>query len=200
MSKEKENKNNESKLDDKVELESEQEKNKLPESKKLDEEKSKSVDVKKNIFGKKEKKKSEAELLRIANDELTNLVKRTQAEFINFKNRTEREAKDIINYSCSGTIRKLLPVIDTFEIALKNAPETDFKKGMEMVYTQLLDVLKSEGVTPIICVGKKFDHNFHEVMLKEKSDKDDDIILEEFQKGYMLKDRVLRHSKVKISG
>lgn len=131
--------------------------------------------------------------------ELTDMLKRTQAEFINFKNRTEKETRQICEYASFDMIKKVLPVLDTFELALKNAPESDFKKGIELVYAQLLDAFKSEGLRPIEALGKKFDPYFHEVMLKEKSGKAEDIIIEEFQRGYMLKDKVLRYSKVKVS-
>lgn len=145
-----------------------------------------------------EKNKQDEKDIKIA--ELTDLVKRTQAEFINYKNRTEKENKQMFEYSSFDFVKKMLPVLDSFELALKNAPESGFKKGVEMVYAQLLDVLKQEGVRSIDCVGKKFDPYYHEVMLKEKSDKAEDTVLEEFQKGFMMKERVLRYSKVKVSG
>jgi molecular chaperone GrpE len=132
--------------------------------------------------------------------ELTDMVKRTQAEFINFKNRTEKETKQMLEYSTFDAMKKMLPVIDSFEQALKNEAGSEFKKGVEMVYAQLMDVMKAEGVKPIDCIGKKFSPHYHEVMMKEKSDKAEDVVLEEFQKGYMMKERVLRYSKVKVSG
>lgn len=132
--------------------------------------------------------------------ELTDTVKRVQAEFINYKNRTEKEAKQLIEYGNFSLMTKLLPVMDTFEIALKNSSDPEkFKKGMEMIYAQLNDVLVSEGVKPIDSIGKKLDPYLHEVLLKSDSDKEEDMILEELQKGYMLKDKVLRHTKVRIS-
>ncbi|MCM2325186.1 MAG: nucleotide exchange factor GrpE [Candidatus Woesearchaeota archaeon] len=132
--------------------------------------------------------------------ELTDMVKRTQAEFINFKNRTEKETKQMLEYSTFDVMKKMLPIIDSFEQALKNEAGSEFKKGVEMVYAQLMDVMKAEGVKPIDCIGKKFNPYYHEVMIKEKSDKAEDVVLEEFQKGYMMKERVLRYSKVKVSG
>jgi molecular chaperone GrpE len=133
-------------------------------------------------------------------NELTDMIKRVQAEFINYKNRTERENKQCIEYGSASLVQKLLPVLDSFEIALKNANEHEsFRKGIEMIYAQLLDILKQEGLAPIITEGKKFDPYHHEVMMKQKSDKNEDTIIEEFQKGYMFKDKVIRHSKVKVS-
>jgi len=151
----------------------------------------------------KEKEDCEQKIIELEekNGEITDLLKRTQAEFINFKDRTEREAKNIIEYGNSDFIKKILPVVDTFEIALKNTTDKDkFREGMEMVLAQLFDVLKQNGVEPIECVGKKFDPYLHDVMLKEKSDAEEDMIIQELQKGYMFKGKVLRHSKVKISG
>ena len=83
---------------------------------------------------------------------------------------------------------------------MKNTEDNEkFIKGMEMVYAQLISTLHEEGLKPIDALKKKFDPYLHEVMLREKSDKEEDIILEELQKGYMLNDKVLRHSKVKVS-
>ncbi len=132
--------------------------------------------------------------------ELTEMLKRTQAEFINYKNRVEKETQDMCKYSNADIIKKLLPVLDSFELALKNTKDQKkFKEGVEMVYSQLLDTLKQEGLEPINAKGQKFDPYMHEVMLKEKSDKPSDTVIEELQKGYMLKDKIIRHSKVKIS-
>ncbi|MEK6916495.1 MAG: nucleotide exchange factor GrpE [Nanoarchaeota archaeon] len=133
-------------------------------------------------------------------EELTGMLKRIQAEFINFKNRTERENKEMYEYSSADLIKKLLPVLDSFELAFKNTKDHEmFKKGLEMVYAQLLDVLSHEGLRKIDVEGKKFDPYKHEVLMKGKSQKDPDMVIEEFQRGYMLKDKVVRHSKVKVS-
>jgi molecular chaperone GrpE len=132
--------------------------------------------------------------------ELTETLQRTQAEFENYKKRVEKENVEFVKYAKAEIIQKILPTIDTFEIALKSTNDKEkFVKGIEMVYAQLRSLLKAEGLKPIDALDKKFDPYLHEVMLKEKSDKDDEIILEELQKGYMLNDKVLRHSKVKIS-
>src|SRR3989338_11301214 len=144
----------------------------------------------------KEKKSTDKE--KIA--ELTETLQRLQAEFENYKKRVDKEKEEFVKYAKADLIQSLLPIIDTFEIALRNTKDNEkFVKGMEMVYAQFVSTLQSEGLKPIECVGKKFDPYLHEVMLKEKSDKDDGVVLEELQKGYMLNDKVLRHSKVKIS-
>jgi len=133
-------------------------------------------------------------------EELTDTLKRLQAEFENYKKRIDRENAEFVKYAKAELVYKLLPLLDTFEIALKNTSDKEkFVKGIEIVYAQLFSTLESEGLKPIEALGKKFDPYLHEVMLKEKSDKEDGMVLEELQKGYMLNGRVLRHSKVKIS-
>ena len=132
--------------------------------------------------------------------ELTDILQRTQAEFENYKKRVDKEKQEFVKYSKAELIQKLLPIIDTFEIALKNNKDNEkFVKGMDMVYAQLISLLHSEGLKPIESLGKKLDPYLHEAMLKEKSEKDEGTVLEELQKGYMLNDKVLRHSKVKVS-
>lgn len=155
----------------------------------------KSKDEKK-VEIKKEKKLTDKEIIA----DLTDSLQRTQAEFENYKKMIDKEKAEFVKYAKAELVHKLLPTIDTFEIALRNTKDNEkFVRGMEMVYAQLISTLQSEGLRPIEALGKKFDPYLHEVMLKEKSDKDEGIILEELQKGYMLNDKVLRHSKVKVS-
>ncbi|MDP6600415.1 MAG: nucleotide exchange factor GrpE [Candidatus Woesearchaeota archaeon] len=154
--------------------------------------------MKKEEKKKPETKKKPTEKEVIA--ELTETLQRTQAEFENYKKRVDKEKAEFVKYAKAELIRRLLSTIDTFEIALKSTKDNEkFVKGMEMVYVQLISLLHSEGLKPIESLGKKFDPYLHEVMLKEKSDNDDGVVLEELQKGYMLSDKVLRHSKVKVS-
>jgi len=134
-------------------------------------------------------------------EELTDALKRLQAEFENFKKWTAKEGSERMRFANAQLIAKFLPALDTFDASLKNAPQDDpMARGLQLVHAQLLAILKQEGLSPIECMGKPFDPHYHEVMLKEPSDKGDGTVLEEFQKGYLLHDRVLRHSKVKISG
>lgn len=143
-------------------------------------------------------KKEETEKEIIA--ELTGILQRLQAEFENYKKRIDKENAEFVKYSKAELVYKLLPLLDTFEIALKNTSDKEkFVKGIEIVYAQLFSTLESEGLKPIGALGKMFNPYLHEVMLKEKSDKEDGVVLEELQKGYMLNGKVLRHSKVKIS-
>ena len=131
-------------------------------------------------------------------EELTDLVKRIQAEFENFKKREENERKHFIEFSNAELIRNLLPVIDSIDSAKKNGKAD--AKGIELIEKQLIDVLEKYGLRKIESIGKKFDPEFHECLIKENdSEKEDEIILEELQKGFMLKNKVLRHSKVKIN-
>ena len=145
---------------------------------------------------KKTKKKTEKEVIA----ELTESLQRLQAEFENYKKQIEKQSQEFVKYAKGDLINKILPTLDTFEIALKSTQDQEkFVKGMEMIYAQLFTTLENEGLRPIDSLGKKFDANLHEVMLKQKSDKEENTILEELQKGFMLNDKVLRHTKVKVS-
>ena len=138
-------------------------------------------------------------------DDLTDTLKRVQAEFENYKKRSEKENLQLIKNANAGLIKELLPVLDSFELAIKNSNNTDnpdvikFKKGLELIYAQLYSILEDNGLRIIETQNKKFDPYKHEVLMVKECEKDDDIILQEFQKGYMLNDIVLRHSKVMIS-
>ncbi|MFH1663755.1 MAG: nucleotide exchange factor GrpE [archaeon] len=132
-------------------------------------------------------------------EELTDLVKRVQAEFENFRKREEKDRKHFIELSNAGLIAELLPVLDSIHAAKKNGKE-EVKKGVELIEKQLNSVLGKYGLKEIECIGKKFNPEFHECLMKENnSEKEDNIVSEEFQKGFLLKDRALRHSKVKIN-
>lgn len=132
--------------------------------------------------------------------ELTETLQRLQAEFENYKKRVDKEKQEFIRYAEEKLVVKLLSILDSFELALKNTTDKEkFIKGVEMVFAQLYSVLESEGLKPIEALGKKFDPYNHEVLMKAFSDKEEDKVIEEFQRGYTFNDRVIRHSKVKIS-
>ena len=134
-------------------------------------------------------------------EELTDTLKRLQAEFENYKKRIEKEKSEFAKYSSAMTIERLLPVLDSFEMAIKHTNEKEkFVQGIKMIYAQFVSTLEGLGLRPIKTDGEQFDPYKHEVLLKEESEKPDGAILEELQKGYMFHDRVLRFSKVKISG
>lgn len=156
---------------------------------------------KKGFFGKKKEKKDKKDE-QIA--ELTDKLKRQLAEFENFRNRTDKEKSQMYAVGAKDVIEKILPVIDNFERGLKSIPEDQkggpVASGMEMIYKQLITVLTDLGVTPIEAVGQEFDPNLHNaVMHAEDEGLGENIIAEEFQKGYKYKDTVLRHSMVKVA-
>jgi len=133
--------------------------------------------------------------------DLTDTLKRLQAEFENYQKRTEKECCEFRKYANAKLVTKLLPVLDSFELALKNsATGEELKKGLELIHSQFFQILKDEGLRGIDALNKKFDPYNHEVLLtEERTDKDDEFVLEELQKGYALNNNVLRHSKVKIA-
>ena len=132
--------------------------------------------------------------------ELTGSLQRLQAEFENYKKGVEKEKKDFIRYASQNLIIKLLPIIDSFESALKNHKDKNkFIEGMKLVFSQFYSTLEKEGLKQINPLNEKFDPYKHEVMMHEKYDKPDNTITEVLQKGYILSDKVIRHAKVKIA-
>lgn len=134
-------------------------------------------------------------------EETYNRLIRLQADFDNYRKRVFRE-KELISFNTKiHLFDELLPVIDNFERALASFKNDDeYKKGVEMIYRQLLKMLDNQGVKSIPTVGETFDHNLHEaVMQVEDSDQESGTILEELQKGYMLEDRVIRPAMVKVA-
>ena len=134
-------------------------------------------------------------------EELQDRLKRQMAEFDNFRKRTEKEKSSMYIIGAKDIVEKMLPVVDNFERGLAQAPEGDsFADGMKMIYKQLITTLDELGVKPIEAVGKEFDPNFHNaVMHVEDEEAGENIVVEEFQKGYTYKDFVVRHSMVKVA-
>ncbi len=137
-------------------------------------------------------------------EELSNRYIRLQADFNNFRKRTEKERESTYQYAAQELIGSLLPVMDNFDRALKvNIEESTLEslyKGVEMVYKQLMDVLQSNGLEEINALGEKFDPNFHHAVAQEENDEyEENTVLEIFQKGYKVKDKVIRPSMVKVS-
>ncbi|MBU0666824.1 MAG: nucleotide exchange factor GrpE [Nanoarchaeota archaeon] len=156
------------------------------------------------MTGKKESKKSAEKITEKTKEqkiiELTNDLQRVQAEFENYRKRTEQENIKFKECSEAELIKMLLPTLDNFELALKNKTTTkEFSKGIELIYAQLYEILENAGLKKIECTGEKFNPYKHEALLTEESDKEPNIILEELQKGYTFKERILRHTKVKVS-
>ena len=149
----------------------------------------------KGSFFKKKEKKIE---------ELTDRVRRQMAEFDNFRKRTEKEKTQMFETGAKSIVEKILPVVDNFERGLAAVTEeekgTPFVEGMEKIYKQMMTVLEEAGVKPIEAVGKEFDPNLHNaVMHVEDEEFGENIIAEEFQKGYTYRDSVVRHSMVKVA-
>lgn len=155
---------------------------------------------KKKFFAKKEKKDKKDEKI----EELTDRLTRQMAEFDNFRKRTEREKSQMYEIGAKDIIEKILPVIDNFERGLAAVPEESkedpFVEGMEKIYKQIMTTLEGVGVKPIEAVGQEFNPGFHNaVMHVEDEEAGENIITEEFQKGYMYHDSVVRHSMVKVA-
>lgn len=144
--------------------------------------------------------KSKETELSDANDKYLRLL----AEYDNFKKRTAKEKEAIYIDSVGDTVTKLLPLIDNFERAMlsftEEDKESDFYKGIEMIFNQTLDTFTKLGVTPIPSLGEEFNPEFHNaVMHIEDENVADNTIVEEFQKGYTFGGRVIRHSMVKVA-
>ena len=164
------------------------------------EETSESTEKKKKFFERKPKVDPRDE--KIA--ELTDRVTRQMAEFDNFRKRTEREKSAMYEVGAKSIVEKLLPVVDNFERGFLTVAEEDkddaFVKGMEMVYKQLMTMLESVEVKPIEAVGKEFNPDLHNaVMHVEDEEVGENIVVEEFQKGYTYRDSVVRYSMVKVA-
>ena len=155
---------------------------------------------KKKFFGKKNKKDKKDEKI----EKLTDRLTRQMAEFDNFRKRTEKEKSQMYEIGAKDIIEKILPVVDNFERGLSSVSEEDkatpFAEGMEKIYKQLMTTLEGIGVKPIEAVGQEFNPDFHNaVMHVEDEELGENIIAEEFQKGYMYRDSVVRHSMVKVA-
>lgn len=153
----------------------------------------------KKLFGRKKKDKKDEKI-----EELTDKLTRQMAEFDNFRKRTEREKSQMYEVGAKDIIEKILPIVDSFERGLDAVKEEEkehpFMQGMDKVYKQMMTTLKEIGVTPIEAVGKEFDPAFHNaVMHVEDESLGENIVAEEFQKGYMYRDSVVRHSMVKVA-
>ena len=152
----------------------------------------------KKLFGKKKDKKDEKI------EELTDKLTRQMAEFDNFRKRTEKEKSQMYEVGAKDIIEKILPVVDNFERGLDAVKEEEkedpFVQGMEKVYKHLVNTLEGIEVKPIEAVGQPFDPNFHNAVIHvEDENFGENIVAEEFQKGYTYRDSVVRHSMVKVA-
>lgn len=156
-------------------------------------------DEKKGLFKKKKKDKKDEQI-----EELNDRLKRQMAEFENFRKRTEKEKTQMFDMGAKTIIEKILPVVDNFERGLAAVSEDQkddpFITGMDKIYKQMMAELDAVGVKPIDCIGQEFNPDFHNaVMHVEDEEAGENIITEEFQKGYMYHDSVVRHSMVKVA-
>lgn len=154
----------------------------------------------KGLFKRKPKKDKKDEQIEELKDKLT----RQMAEFDNFRKRTDKEKSAMYEIGAKDIIEKILPVVDNFERGLgavtEEQKEDSFVAGMEMIYKQIMTTLDSVGVKVIEAVGNEFDPDFHNaVMHIEDEEVGENIVVEEFQKGYTYRDTVVRHSMVKVA-
>lgn len=149
---------------------------------------------------KKEKKDKKDEQI----EELTDRVRRTMAEFDNYRKRVEKEKSHMYEIGAKDVIEKILPVVDNFQRGFDSLSdeerEAPFAMGMDKVFKQMMDMLEGIGVKPIEALNQEFDPNLHNaVMHVEDESVGENIIVEEFQKGYCYRDSVVRHSMVKVA-
>ncbi|MDZ4797454.1 MAG: nucleotide exchange factor GrpE [Bryobacteraceae bacterium] len=134
--------------------------------------------------------------------ELQDRLMRMQAEFDNFRKRSERERMEYAEYAGEMTVRSLLPMLDDFERALKAAAgaENELVRGIELIYGRMVETLKKQGLEPIETVGQAFDPHLHEAIGRiESADHEDGTVVQEYQKGYRFKGRLLRPSMVQVA-
>ena len=144
------------------------------------------------------------ENLKKEKDELFEKLQRISADYANFQKRAPKQIADTIAYEKELVIKSLLPALDNFEHTLQNIQSVEnmdaLVKGIQIIYDQMLDILKSHGVEPIETLGENFNPAVHEAMMqKTEPEKEDNIVLQEFQKGYKLNGRVIRPGKVIVN-
>jgi molecular chaperone GrpE len=144
---------------------------------------------------------AERDRLAAEKEDLTDRLLRKQADFENFRKRSLREKEEILQFAAMEVIRALLPMLDDFERALKVAAEgEEYRKGVELIYRRLYDTLVQMGLTPIEAQGKKFDPHLHQAVdTVTAGEVEDQSIVEEYQRGYEFKGRLLRPAMVKVA-
>src|SRR5450432_2094388 len=145
---------------------------------------------------------TELQKVKAERDTLIDRLARLQAEFENARKRTAREQQDFREYAVADTIKALLPILDSFERALQTGPpeKSEFRGGVELICKQLLDALLKLGLRPIPAKGEPFDPHLHEAIeMVDTKEVEDHHVLDELQRGYKLKDRLLRPSMVRVA-
>jgi molecular chaperone GrpE len=150
-----------------------------------------------------EPQRADVDALRAERNALQDRLLRTAAEFDNFRKRVERERRELAEFAAADALMEMLPIVDNLERALQAAPAHDqdsFRKGVELIHHQMLDLLRKRGARPIETVGTDFDPNVHEAVIHEPSDAHrEGEVMQELQRGYMLGDRLLRPAMVKVA-
>src|SRR5439155_9294984 len=145
---------------------------------------------------------AERDQLQAENADLQDRLLRRQAEFENFRRRVDRDRSDFLQYAGMEVVREILPVLDDFERALKtDSSDAGYRKGVELIYQRLVETLKKIGLEPIeSTIGGEFDPNLHQAVVRfETEDAPDNTILDEFQRGYNFKGKLLRPAMVRVA-
>ena len=144
---------------------------------------------------------SEVEKLKAERDALLDRLARLQAEFDNARKRAVREQQEFREYAAADFIKNILPILDSFERALKaEGDSSDFRNGIELIYRQFQDALQKIGVQPIVSMGRPFDPRVHEAIeMVDTTEVPDHHVLDELQRGYKYKDRLLRPAMVRVA-
>ncbi len=163
-------------------------------------------EVKKVIKIKKDNYKKQLDELTNKNKELEDKYLRLQAEFVNMRNRNEQEKANLLKYEGEKVIKEFVAITDDFERAIKmddndlSDEVSKFLSGFKIIYSNMIQTLERNEVKEIDCLGKEFDPNYEEaVMVEHDETKPENVVLEVFTKGYMYKDKVLRHAMVKVN-
>ncbi|MHC4476339.1 MAG: nucleotide exchange factor GrpE [Planctomycetota bacterium] len=148
--------------------------------------------------------RSQVESLQAEKDEVFEKLQRVSADYANFQKRVSKQIADTLAYEKDKIIKTLLPALDNFEHMLQNARSAEevdvLVKGVRIIYDQMLDILKSHGVEQIEALGERFDPAMHEAMMrKAEPEQEENVVIEEFQKGYKVNGRVIRPTKAIIS-
>jgi molecular chaperone GrpE len=144
---------------------------------------------------------AERDQLAAEKSELQERLLRRQAEFENFRKRAQREREEYLEFAGAGTMEALLPILDDFERALKaECADKEYARGMELIYQRLLDAAKKLGLEPLQVVGEKFDPNLHHAVDRVRSaEAEDGAVLNELQRGYHYRGRLLRPAMVRVA-
>lgn len=144
---------------------------------------------------------AERDKLEAEKAELYDRYLRSQAEFANARSRWDRDRSDYLQFAAMDLVRNILPVLDDFERALKvETADKEYERGIQLIYQRFFDALKKMGLEPVEAAGKRFDPNHHEAVQREHTDEaEDQTVLEEFQRGYNFKGKLLRPAWVKVA-